>query len=85
MGYRLMPAFDPANDHHVHIAALARGAREIAQSAVAKDDYLNDPNRALHVHRTRLRDKLFAKGAVCELEFLCSAALVTTAFGEDTE
>ena len=83
--YRLIPAFDPANDDHVQIAVLGREAGEIAQSIVAEDDYLNDPNRALHVRRTRLREKLLTTRPVRELQFLCAGALGTTAFSEDTE
>ena len=83
--YRLIPAFDPANDDHAHIAALGREVGDIARSAVAEDDYLNDPNRALHVRRTKLREKLLTTVSVRELEALCAGALGTMSFSEDTE
>ena len=73
--YLLLPAFDPANNNHVHIAALAREAATIAKAAVAEDDYLRDPKRALRVRRTRIREKLFANEQVQELELLCATML----------
>ena len=73
--YLLLPAFEPANNDHVHIAALAREAVAIAQDAVAEDDYLHDPSHVLHVRRTRLREKLFANEQVQELELLCATML----------
>ena len=75
--YHLMPAFDPANKDHVRIVALAREAAAFAQDAVAEDDYLRDPTRALHMRRTRLRKNLFANEPVQELELLCAAVLGT--------
>ena len=83
--YRLMPACDPANEDHVRIAALALEVAAITQTAVANDEYLNDPNCALHMRRTRLRKTMFKTEQALELELLCAAALDTTAFGEDAE
>lgn len=83
--YRLMPEFDPANEDHVRIAALARDIAGIAEKAVAADGYLNDPNKALHVRRTKLREQLAATSEMKELELLCAAALGTTAFGDQDE
>lgn len=76
--YRLMPAFELTNDDHLRIAALAREASAIAQAAVTKDTYLDDPTRALTARRSKLRNILMATEQVMELELLCAAALGTT-------
>jgi hypothetical protein len=81
--YRLMPPFDPANDEHLRVAALAREAAAIARTIVAGDAYLSDPNRTLTSRRTRLRGSLAKTDQVRELETLCAAALGTTALPED--
>ena len=81
--YRLMPAFDPANEDHVLIATLARETATIAQTIVANDDYLRNLNHKLYLRRTRLREKLFTKEQMRNLELLCAAVLGTTAFSED--
>ncbi|HZT26584.1 MAG TPA: hypothetical protein VFA57_12845 [Pseudolabrys sp.] len=81
--YRLMPPFDPTNDDHLRIAALAREAAAIARTIVAGDAYLADPNRALTSRRTRLRGSLSKTDQVRELETLCAAALGTSALTED--
>lgn len=86
--YRLLPAFDEANEDHLRIAELARQVATIAQATVVADGYLNDPNRQLSVRRRKLRAKLLVTDEVQELESLCAAALGTTALGgvpEDTE
>lgn len=83
--YRLMPAFDATNEDHLRIAALARELADIAQNTVAADAYLNDPNRALPVRRTRLRKAIAATGQMQELELLCAAALGTTAFADGND
>jgi hypothetical protein len=77
--YRLMPAFEPANEDHLRIAALAREAAAIAHAEVEADAYLQDPTRALASRRSRLRAKLLETGTVRELELLCAAALGVTA------
>jgi hypothetical protein len=81
--YRLMPAFDPSNDDHLRIAALAHATASIAQALVANDANLGDPNRALTNRRSKLRSKLSMTGEVRELEHLCAAALGTTVVDED--
>lgn len=73
--YRLMPLFDPSNEDHLRIAALARAAAAIAQTIVAKDDLLFDPNRALTSRRGKLRSQLIQTKEVREMELLCAAAL----------
>ncbi|MGB6877123.1 MAG: N-6 DNA methylase [Candidatus Acidiferrales bacterium] len=83
--YRLMPAFDASNEDHWKIAELAREASATAQTMVAADAYLSDPNRQLHIRRSKLRETLLATRTVRELEELCAAVLGTTAFGEDPE
>jgi methylase of polypeptide subunit release factors len=82
--YRLMPAFDPANDDHLSIAALARTASKLVAKMVAVDDRIGDPSRALTSRRSKIRDRLFAEKPFQEMEQLCAAALGTTAFLEST-
>jgi hypothetical protein len=79
--YRLLPAYDPANEDHCRIAALARQVADDAAVIVAADEYLGDPNRALTARRRKMREALAAVPAYGELEALCAAALGTTAFG----
>lgn len=83
--YRLMPAFDPLNEDHLRIGALARETARIAQDTVEADEYLNDPSRALTRRRSKLRATLIKTQQVRELELLCAAALGTTATDEDNE
>ena len=40
------------------MAQYGQQIAELVQSVVASDEYLNDPNRALTVRRTRIREKL---------------------------
>ena len=76
--YRLMPAFDLANEDHVLIAELGADIAVVAQSIVEADGYLNDPNRLLSLRRTRLRQRLAEISEMKELEELSAAALATT-------
>ena len=73
--YRMMPPFDPCNDDHVQIAALARKAAALAQRMIGQDDSLDDPTRALTSRRRRLRGQLSETSEVREMEVLCAAAL----------
>ena len=82
--YRLMPPFDPLNEDHLRIAAIAQHVENVARTIVENDSYLNDPSRALHVRRTRLRGQLKDLDEFQELELLCAALLGTTAgYDED--
>lgn len=81
--YRLMPAFDPSNDDHLRIAALAQELASIAQDEVEADEYVSDPNRNLSRRRTRLRGKLMQTDQLRELEVLCAAVLGTTVADEE--
>ena len=83
--YRLMPAFDLANEDHVQVAALARQIEGLAKEMIAADAYLRDPTRALATRRTRLRTRLRDIASFWELEHLCAPVLGTTAFGEEPE
>ena len=83
--YRLMPAFDAANEDHLQVATLARQIAALAGEIVAADAYLCDPNRALTTRRTRLRTRLQEIAPFRELEQLCAAVLGTTAFGKDAD
>lgn len=80
-----MPACDPSNEDHNRIAILAQQVAGQARDIVIADDNLGDPNRALHVRRTRLRDALQASAELQELEQLCAAALGTTALEEEID
>jgi hypothetical protein len=82
--YRILPSYDTSNDIHSNIARLAQELSAIAETIVAGDDYLNDPNRALTRRRSRLRARLFATDQGREIEFLCASALGTTP-GEASE
>jgi hypothetical protein len=73
--YRLMPHFDPSNDDHVRIAALARELAEIAQTIVAEDKVVDDPSRMLTNRRSKLRSKLAQTKQLREMELLCAAVL----------
>lgn len=85
--YRLMPPFDPANEDHIRIAALAREVADAAAAIANADEYLSDSSRALPARRRKMRSALLKNAAFGELETLCAAALGTTAFGgaDETE
>ena len=83
--YRLMPAYDPSNEDHERIAILTQQVARQARAMVVADDYLGDPNRALHIRRRRLRKALQATAELKELELLGAAALGTTVFEEETD
>jgi len=77
--YRLMPAFDSENEVHQKIAELSASVETSAREIVESDPYINDPTRALHVRRTRLRKRLSELESYGALELLCAATLGTTA------
>ena len=76
--YHLMPAFDAENDDHVRIATLGREVATTVLGIVEHDAYLDDPNRPLHIRRTKLRQRLAQVPEMKELERLAAAALGTT-------
>jgi hypothetical protein len=76
--YRLMPPFDADNEAHKRIAALAEQIAVAAESRVATDEYLSDPNKALTVRRRKLREALAATTEISELETLCASVLGTS-------
>ena len=80
-----MPAYDPSNEDHERIAILTQQVARQARAMVVADDYLGDPNRALHIRRRRLRKALQATAELKELELLGAAALGTTVFEEETD
>ena len=83
--YRVMPAFDPANEDHVEISATARQIAGLAREIVAADAYLRDPTRALTTRRARLRTRLQEIASFWELEHLCAPVLGTTAVGQEPD
>ena len=72
-----MPQFDHSNEDHKRIAELAMRLEITARAIVDKDPYLDDPNRALHVRRTRLRGQLKDLDEFQELELRCGTILGT--------
>ena len=83
--YRLMPAFDPTNEDHRRIAALANELAAVAREAISGDAYLSDPSRALTARRTKLRTLLIDTALMGELELLSAAVLGTTAVSADAD
>ena len=83
--YRMMPPYDPSNDDHRRIAALARNIAKAAQAIIEGDAYLNDPSRALSARRRKLREHLRDLLQFQQLEEHCAASLGTTAFGDETD
>jgi hypothetical protein len=76
--YRLIPPYDALNTDHVRIAELAQQVTETANGLVDSDAYLANPDHALTVRRSRLRDQLKEIPAFQELETLCADILGTT-------
>ena len=83
--YRLMPTFDPANEDHRRIAALARALASAARTIIGGDAYLSNPSRALTARRTKLRTHLSVMAQMGELDELCAAVLGTTVAVADSE
>ena len=81
--FRLMPEYDPSNEDHRKISALSHLVSAKAAELVDADAYLQDPNRALTVRRTRLRERLWRTDDFKHLDRLCSAVLETNAFLDD--
>lgn len=82
--YRLMPTFDEQNEDHVKISDLAAEIGQEALNVIAEDPYLQDPAKALHIRRTKLREKLLQSERFQEMEVLYAGILGTTAI-EPTE
>ena len=83
--YRMMPPYDPFNDDHIRIGALARDIAKAAQAIIKSDAYLNDPSRALPARRRKLRERLRDLLQFQQLEEYCATSLGTTAFGDEAE
>ena len=83
--YRLMPEYDPSNDDHRTIGTLTCLVSAKAAEIVDADDYLQNPDRALAVRRSRLRERLWRSDDFRQLDRLCSAVLGTGAFLEESE
>ena len=82
--YRLIPEYDPNNEDHRKISDLTQRVTENAVQMVDADGYLQDPNKALTVRRTRLRERLWRTGDFKQLDRLCSAVLGTSAILDDS-
>ena len=81
--YRLMPPYDPDIAEHAQISALAQQVAETVRGIVASNVFLQDPGRALHVRRTKLRGQLILSPEYQELEYLCSVILGTTSLDHE--
>ena len=81
--YRLVPPYDASNADHVSIAELAQQVAQSAHDLATADTYLKNPERALHVRRSRLRAMLREIPAFQEMEFLCAGILGTTVAFDD--
>ena len=73
--YRLMPPYTHGNEDHQMVAEAARALADTATGIAADDPYIGDPNRALHVRRRKLRDRLAGNPTVRELERRCAVIL----------
>lgn len=73
--YRLMPPYDHANEDHRGVAAAARTVADEAAAIVADDSYISDPNRALHIRRRKMRERLAESENFQELDRLCGIIL----------
>ena len=82
--YRVIPEYDPNNEEHRKISELTRRVSEEATQMVNGDGYLENPNKALTVRRTRLRERLWRTDAFKQLDRLCSAVLGTSAILEES-
>lgn len=81
--YRLMPPYDPSNDEHRAVAAVARTVAADAAAIAVGDDYVGDPNRSLPVRRRKMRELLAGNESFQELDRLCGTILgVNTGMGE---
>lgn len=83
--YRLMPPFDADNKAHKRIAKLAEQISAIAESVVATDKYLRDPNKALTVRRQKLREALCKTVEFAELEASCAHILGVSVVAFDNQ
>lgn len=83
--YRIMPAFDPTNDDHLHIGTLAQEIAAMAAAEVDNTPYLKTPSSALTVRRSKLRKALSNTQKYAELEDLCAAVLGTSPSYEGSE
>ena len=83
--YRLLPPFDPENLDHIAIAEIARSVEFKARELACEDIYICNPNKALHVRRSRMRAALSEMDEWQKLEILTSAALGVTVATKEIE
>lgn len=81
--YRLIPPYDASNADHARIAELVQQVALSAHDLATTDAYLNNPERALRVRRSKLRARLWEMPAFKEAEALCAGILGTTAAFEE--
>ena len=75
--YRLVPPFDQAIEEHALISESAQRIAELVGSIVDGDPSLQDPRRALHIRRRKVRKELMLVPEYKEMERLCSNILGT--------
>jgi len=79
--HRVIPIFDPANEDHQEIAAIAERLAGLVRALIDRQPGLGDPNRAITARRRRLRTLLRDVAEYQHLEELCAAVLGTTPGG----
>lgn len=77
--HRVIPRFDPANEDHQRVAALAEALCAAATAIAEAPGIVGDPTRAIATRRSRLRAALSVTTEFRELEELSAAILGTTA------
>ncbi|MGF7008643.1 hypothetical protein [Aminobacter sp. BE322] len=81
--YRLMPAYDSADEGHRAIVIRAEKLAILARDHCTADPYLGDPAKALPARRRRLRALLEKSSLLSELESLAKAALRATSLAQE--
>lgn len=76
--HRVIPAFDPSNEDHLEISALAERLATAAQHLVAAQSGLRDMAKSVAARRRRFRQQLRAMADFVRMEELCAAVLGTT-------
>ena len=76
--YQLMPTYDSSNTTHIQISMLSRGVARMVLGMVTADEFLQDPSRALHSRRRKLRKLLVDIPEYQDLEHHCSVLLNIT-------
>lgn len=76
--HRVIPRFDPVNEDHLRVSALAEALCRIASRLASEDGRIGNPGRPIAARRSRLRSEIANSAELRELEQLCAAILGTT-------